>query len=511
MGKDTCIISGDSLTKLCARVSSMLIMRVYETPRDKLPDPLKPWHDANMEHWDMAWEVKQTKNSDGFQCALYTPKNAGGTKAPQCCPPVLAFRGSDSEPEDFAKLALNIKGRFTLTGRNTPAQPGSAIPPVSLPFDTSLSPSPDYNGKPERELSGLSDSTPLFSNVTVSRSLSFTWTPPLMQAPIDTKLTLTIVFTATLYCGDKGDWPTNFAQGLGHLPKQYQQAIDNGIKAAKEATSNWNNRLSIVGHSLGGGLASAAALAAQKAYPELKISCWTYNAAGLSKETAKAADDSSLTDACSIPIRSRYVQSEILSSLQSRTPLVPFMSSLLRWSGHQMPEAVAMPFGYEGVSPGTYNLGGQSLEYAPMWGALPKLFPLEAQELIPGAQFRYVKPVLDLAEHSRDIDTFLKGVLDLLAKSVKGASLEDMEGIGGLLLGYLLPTTRKALMKDAMNKPDPDIDMAGHRRHVPYDRDASRPAWLLDWLELSRLLVASGCYHLWPTCAFTFLLDKPKQ
>nr|WP_272211421.1 hypothetical protein [Marinicella sp. W31]MDC2877308.1 hypothetical protein [Marinicella sp. W31] len=30
MGKDTCIISGDSITKLCARVSSMLITRVYE-------------------------------------------------------------------------------------------------------------------------------------------------------------------------------------------------------------------------------------------------------------------------------------------------------------------------------------------------------------------------------------------------------------------------------------------------------------------------------------------------
>nr|WP_272211427.1 alpha/beta hydrolase fold domain-containing protein [Marinicella sp. W31]MDC2877313.1 alpha/beta hydrolase fold domain-containing protein [Marinicella sp. W31] len=346
--------------------------------------------------------------------------------------------------------------------------------------------------------------------MTVSRSLSFTWTPPLMRVPIDTKLTLTIVFTATLYCGDKGDWPTNFSQGLGYVPQQYKDAIHFGKKAAEEAAANWNNRLSIVGHSLGGGLASAAALAAQKANPDLKISCWTYNAAGLHKKTAKAAG-AKLTDACSIPVRARYVQSEILSSLQSRSPLVPFMSSLLRWSGHQMPEAVAMPFGYEGVSPGPFNLGGQSLDYAPMWGALPKLYPLEDQQLIPGAQFRYVKPVLDLAEHSPDIETFLKGVLDLLAKSVKGASLEDMEGIGGLLLDYLLPTTRKALMKDAMNKPDPDIDMAGHRRHVPYDRDASRPAWLLDWLELGRLLVASGCYHTWPPCAFTFLLDPPKQ
>ncbi len=28
MGKDSCIISGDSITKLCERVSSMLITRV---------------------------------------------------------------------------------------------------------------------------------------------------------------------------------------------------------------------------------------------------------------------------------------------------------------------------------------------------------------------------------------------------------------------------------------------------------------------------------------------------
>nr|WP_272211424.1 hypothetical protein [Marinicella sp. W31]MDC2877310.1 hypothetical protein [Marinicella sp. W31] len=33
MGKDSCIISGDSITKLCERASSMLITRVYEKTR----------------------------------------------------------------------------------------------------------------------------------------------------------------------------------------------------------------------------------------------------------------------------------------------------------------------------------------------------------------------------------------------------------------------------------------------------------------------------------------------
>jgi hypothetical protein len=58
---------------------------------------------------------------------------------------------------------------------------------------------------------------------------------------------------------DKWDWGNNFAQGWGLLPDQYNEAIDLGIKFKKDVSMK--GHLVVTGHSLGGGLASAAALA----------------------------------------------------------------------------------------------------------------------------------------------------------------------------------------------------------------------------------------------------------
>jgi hypothetical protein len=74
---------------------------------------------------------------------------------------------------------------------------------------------------------------------------------------------------------DKWDWGNNFAQALGWLPDQYNQAIAIGKQFKRE---NMKGHLVVTGHSLGGGLASAAAIAGE--FP-----ADTFNAAWLHEET----------------------------------------------------------------------------------------------------------------------------------------------------------------------------------------------------------------------------------
>lgn len=73
------------------------------------------------------------------------------------------------------------------------------------------------------------------------------------------------------------DWIANGGQGLGFETAQYNAAKE----LAKEVAVAYGDNVAITGHSLGGGLASVAALAADK--PAV-----TFNAAGLSDETLRS-------------------------------------------------------------------------------------------------------------------------------------------------------------------------------------------------------------------------------
>ena len=52
---------------------------------------------------------------------------------------------------------------------------------------------------------------------------------------------------------------TNLLQGIGGLESQYMKVIDLSLRIRKTA-NNFNQKLSFTGHSLGGGLATLAAL-----------------------------------------------------------------------------------------------------------------------------------------------------------------------------------------------------------------------------------------------------------
>ena len=114
---------------------------------------------------------------------------------------------------------------------------------------------------------------------------------------------------------DFGDWQTNFGQGLGLETDQYDAALDLG-KQIQERVGTDN--LAMTGHSLGGGLASYAALGTGT--PAV-----TFNAAGLSEDSLERATGLTAEEARTQAryggqIRAYRTSSDVLTSLQEDDP-----------------------------------------------------------------------------------------------------------------------------------------------------------------------------------------------
>ncbi|MGL5837618.1 MAG: hypothetical protein ACRCY3_03865 [Sphingorhabdus sp.] len=104
-----------------------------------------------------------------------------------------------------------------------------------------------------------------------------------------------------------GDWSTNFRQGIGLSSDHYRRALHIGSKLALAGDAN----VVVTGHSLGGGLASAAAIASGR-------QAATFNAAGLSDATIDSARSirTSAGVTTTENVSAYYVRGEVLSALQ---------------------------------------------------------------------------------------------------------------------------------------------------------------------------------------------------
>jgi hypothetical protein len=103
----------------------------------------------------------------------------------------------------------------------------------------------------------------------------------------------------------KEDWLTNLKQGSGLETEQYNQAMD----LARGIRQTIGNDFSIVGHSLGGGLASSGvAVTGQPGY--------TFNSAGLHPSTAGRQNGLSLAEVSKL-ITTQAVKGEVLTMAQS--------------------------------------------------------------------------------------------------------------------------------------------------------------------------------------------------
>ncbi|AYH47457.1 phospholipase [Dickeya fangzhongdai] len=125
----------------------------------------------------------------------------------------------------------------------------------------------------------------------------------LFKSDINGETMLTFRGTNNAVTGAK-DWMTNLSQGMGKDTAQYKQAIElaNQVKDLMPSNSSV-----IVGHSLGGGLASAAVSAA-------KLPGYTFNAAGLHANTVAKGADMATTSSL---IKTQAVDGEILTMVQT--------------------------------------------------------------------------------------------------------------------------------------------------------------------------------------------------
>ncbi|MGR3436504.1 MAG: lipase family protein [Shimia sp.] len=151
-------------------------------------------------------------------------------------------------------------------------------------------------------------------------------------------------------------------------------------------------KLNITGHSLGGGLASAAAAWLADNPSDLPIRCVTFNASGVHSATLNGAPRNAGGTIDAISTRD-----DPLTTLQSRPGNIPFLQSILSFAEDDrmkagFPEALGTQH-----APLAAFAGGQSL---------PGLLPLYRQTLVPGTEHPFAL--------TNRLDTMLAGSNDLV-------------------------------------------------------------------------------------------------
>ena len=181
---------------------------------------------------------------------------------------------------------------------------------------------------------------------------------------------------------DEGDWAANILQGIGRDTQHYGEDLMKAVDDAMDVAEGYGKKLRITGHSLGGGLASAAAIYAKARDPDMKIYGLTYDASGVHPNTAEYLK-TSLDLASDAKIIARAVEDEILTSLEIPSDFVPIISSIVRFTGNSMPPPLGTFYSAKGVSPGKMGGKEKGHTFAPKWKEMPNLLPIEKQTLIP--------------------------------------------------------------------------------------------------------------------------------
>lgn len=374
--------SNDAISDACAQAASLLNFEMYVRQNGNIPDALRDQFDAAKERWMLKWEIKK---SDDFLCRFYVPCDGKSSGPNASDPPVLVFRGSDQTAEEIAQIALGLRLELSFE-LESPVGPARWVQHKVI--DTCIG-AGDLMGRPVAEVQQLLPlREELFDNLTGEKTVQvggWKWA----------RAGMTVKWTASsaLFYGSDGDWATHIAQGLGQVPDHYKMAGVAGLRAADEARQKWDNRLIITGHALGGGLAAAAGIQIEAQHDDMVITCDTYNAAGLHDATAKALGGD-LSMGSDIPINARYVEGEILSTLQARSRTLPFISDALVWGGKSLTPAIA-------------NLDGVSVRAGT---DLQVLFGLDDQTYLE--PFEILNQYAALARTSQDPNQFIDRLID---------------------------------------------------------------------------------------------------
>lgn len=239
--------------------------------------------------------------------ATATPRE---TSAPSDAPPLVRFSPQTQNMHSLLNSLVNdVSATATATAGATIArgqQPQEGDYTLALLSKDVYSP----NGAAVNGFSRLSDNVLLSAGIDPA---SLQDTASGFQAGIySDDHQYVLAFAGT---NDWRDWLTNVRQATGYDDVQYNQAVS----LAKSAKAAFGDRLVITGHSLGGGLATTAALTTGTV-------AVTFNAAGVSDGTLNrfgVNPAAAKQDAQAGGIRRYNEQYDMLTSTQESTSLIP--------------------------------------------------------------------------------------------------------------------------------------------------------------------------------------------
>lgn len=233
------------------------------------------------------------------------PTVKGGMILPPCCPTVMIGMAGFADPTVIVPGVLNLvcgklqkardkikkaKARALMAGKTYTEGPGGLPAGVREATQADL------------QKLGLHDGV---NDMTKIRDSDFGCKVFVETDPVTRAESYVVAFKGTTPTSPD-DWGANLAQALGMDSAYYNQAMLIGQVASEMAPG----AVHYVGHSLGGGMASAAAAVA-------KSTATTFNAAGVNPKTV-ARRGKELADAA---VDAYFVDGDILSGIQDTLPV----------------------------------------------------------------------------------------------------------------------------------------------------------------------------------------------
>ena len=466
-------ITGETIKNICKLYAAYLCGRIYHEPEGKgsalarFPDEKNKtealW--ARQEFFD---DQKQT----GMVGAFYRPVGSTNGDGGEACWPMLVYRGTDFDDfrgigfsfvltsprlekeykyEDFVDASGEIKSDIGLLteelyksaadwGKKTYVDPAISDGQKKLDkFANTTSekredpPSQRVAGEPYLSI-GWVQNHPEVRTAAQAEALSGYKVIELINktgkaglGPLSDKFHI----RACLVYKEKehGDWVTNLLQGMGKETPAYEQALAFAADCyEKQILANNDKRVITTGHSMGGGLASAANIWLRKKYLLKGHDFYglTFNTAGVHSNTVAPA---SLSDG---KIENIAVRDEILTTLAWYSNRIPFLGGILKMSNYQagLPKPSGSRSVIPGVSPGPLS-EGEGWNVPPKNSLLARLFPLSQQNALWRARathnFRSVNAISDILLNAGSINDFGIRLLRHIGSAYTSFSDKDRE------------------------------------------------------------------------------------
>lgn len=394
------VIKGYTRWQTCWRHACYLSQYIYSDPppvggfKTRFPEKMQEVE----EHWEK-WHEKVDQEESGFVARLFKLKSEyiNHDSPHKNCPPTLVFRGSDMEDMRNIAISTSFKvGPFTVFKEvyclEDLVAPHKALGRTEMTHEELMRDEKTeaiqlFDGQPEDDSDSGWFSLPFGGDITV-------------------------------FVKEDGDWANNLRQALGLESQQYKMAIIYALDVLeKHILPSGENRLELTGHSLGGGLASAACawldMVINKEKLKASVHAVTFNPAGVHKNTVSPA---SLLGG---HIHAFAVRDEILTTLQSHKALIPFVADILRLASPSVDNGIVPPamghlISKPGISPGRL---AEAWSVPAKGELLPRLFGLDEQEIIPEEEhmgFPETKQIQQLLHESVDVLDFFTKVLEYL-------------------------------------------------------------------------------------------------